>query len=273
MTLVTAMDRCLSELDALYDRTSLHSSEALLDVGAVAELVLAAPDVQALSGVRVSLARAALGWLKTGLLQEIIITKMEFCYIVALLVQLARIAPEFKSSDISQFAALVASGMIGRTEMPTLTMRVMASAFGQPTLQVTQGVGQRPDFLTIVDKRVLRRRTDEYDIATMLMVAQVIPVEDSGPRIFPQVLLIDALRQQHENYVAVLAFINRFAFEGAPPAVMEAARIFLLSAIKGADGLLSTPDESYLYSEFLERSDLGLRLRSTLACIAFLEEE
>lgn len=270
----TAQEACLAHLDEIISEMDDISTEALLDISAVAELVKSAPESVVLAASRARLRVAALRWLKAGVLAEIVFTKPEFTHSIALLVSLAREAPGFAAGADESIIRLISTGMIGRSELPTLSLEVAAMCYGQGSSSF-QKSGRT--LSKLIDKRILRRRTDEYDIATLIMVGHLVSADPSlcgsSAQTFPQVLLLDALRQGHHNYVAVLAFLNRFVFVGTPPALLQCAREFLSAFRDSGGGLIPPPQEQYLYSEFLERSPLGLQLRSTLACAAFLDED
>jgi hypothetical protein len=277
MSLRSLEEIALSELDSTLDRfTGDPTSNAVLDIGAVVEVLQAAPELASFARARSLIAVAAHRWLMSGLLAEMLVMKVALSYPVALLIELATAAPAHRPADLVPLATMVEGGLVGRGELPTLTLQLLSATFSRMGMSAPIVSGRAEDLRRIVDKRVLRTRTDEYDIATLMMAAQLLRARSSPaallPEVFPRIMLTEALRRGHLNWIAILALLNGHVFPRAPGAMMLGARAQLQAAAGRAE-MLPMPNRDVLYSEFLERSDLGLRLRSTLACYAFLNED
>jgi len=267
-----------AELDSALHRFSVDRTiNSILDVGAVVEVLQSAPQLPSFARARAQVAAAAQQWLKSGLLPELMVMKGALSHPITLLVEIATEAPAYRSGDLDPLAAMVEGGLVGRGELPTLTLQLVSAAFSRLGITIPAVAGRAEDLRRIVDKRVLRSRSDEYDLATLMMAAQLFRAKstprDSMPKVFPRIMLVEALRCGHLNWIALLALLNGHVFPQAPRAMMLGARAQLEKAVKGGTDLLPMPNPDVLYSEFLERSDLGLRLRSTLACYAFLNED
>ncbi len=244
-----------------------------MNVTAVVELMQTLPQHVGLRRLRGGVAAAALGWTRSGLLANLLVSRADYGYAVAMLLALASEAEGFECADVDELASLYAGRVIGFSELPILTLRAITFHLG------TAGIAARRDddpiinIRNLIDKRVLRTRTDEYDVISLMMAGQLLSTsgadKSSWPCIFPQMLLTKAIRERDINWIAILAVLAQQLY-GAPEPLMRAS-VHLLTGIAENEDLLPMPSNKLLYSEFFERSDVGLRLRSTLSCLIFLE--
>jgi len=260
--------------------TLLHTFEerptagGLMDLTAIVELIQTLPELRCFANIRKMLAASALRWTRSGRLAGILISRADYGYAVAMLLALASEADGFLPADIVPLRDLYNGKVIGFSELPILTLRSIAQQLATAKIATASKDTSPLNIRSLIDKRVLRTRTDEYDVITLMMASQLLPARSEHemlwPRVFPNVMLVKALRAQDLNWTAILSLLAKYRF-GAPEALLRAARK-LLAARSGSE-LLPAPHGTLLYSEFFERSDIGLRLRGTLARQAFLEGE
>ncbi|QAY78395.1 hypothetical protein [Sphingosinicella sp. BN140058] len=245
-----------------------------MSVTAVVELVQTLPRHAGLRAIRASIARSALDWTRSGLLANILVSRTDYSYAIAMLLALASEADDFVPADVDELANLYAGRVIGFSELPILTLRAIALHLGTAGVATHDADTLPVEIRKLIDKRALRTRTDEYDVITLMMAAQILSAQASEtsawPSIFPRLMLTKAIRDGDLNWIAVLALLAQQLY-GAPEPLLGAARSLLVGI--AADDLLPMPARNVLYSEFFERSDVGLRLRSTIACLIFLQED
>src|SRR5207249_3213084 len=128
----------------------------------------------------------------------------------------------------------------------------------------------RRNLSKMLDKRILRARSDEHDILTLLMCAQLLHLQPTAgherPSLYPHVLLLEAMRSANANWFAVLAFLCA-RFFGIPAPLGNAVRMVLSQHLPSAGQLLPLPAGSGLDSSYVERARRGLQLRSTVALL------
>lgn len=90
------------------------------------------------------------------------------------------------------------------------------------------------------------------------------------PQLLPRIMLIQSLRAENANWIAILALLVRECF-GAPQPVQAAALAWLTANIEPSEHLLPVPAATQLESEFFERAETGLRIRSTFAYCRLIE--
>ena len=267
----------LSELRCLLDEFSeLPSSNSLLGISLITELVLAVPKQDFLSEVRRTIGQDALAWLRSGLLVEALFARNEHAYPISMLIALAAGAEDFRADDVEQLCNLRSARAIAMSELPYLTMDAIATHLGTAGIPKSTLELPHEQLRNLIDKRTLRSRSDEYDISALMMSAHIIRAHDLPlalrPQVFPAVLLVRALRSKDINWIAVLALLCRDTYPLAPALVRRACAILGCTVVHApAPALLPPPDPSVLYSEFLERPDVGLRLRASIACTALLD--
>ena len=84
----TELARLIEEMENAPSRT------ALFDIGAAAEIVVLAPAGSHVEPLRNRLANAALRWMRSGLLEDLVVARVEFGYHVAMLAYLASEDPD-----------------------------------------------------------------------------------------------------------------------------------------------------------------------------------
>jgi hypothetical protein len=258
----TEVQRLIQELESAPSRT------AFFDVGAVAEVLVLTtgmPEAEAMTGV---LGDAAAKWLKSGLLEDLLMARVEFAYHIALLSYLAQGAESWNPSDIEVIRSLSNGRLIARNEVPALRQHLITAYFSRCGIHTDLGRIGRRSLAQIIDRRVLRARSDEFDLLGLLMCAQLLQLECNagykGPRTYPQVQLVQALRAGNRNWLPVLTFLS-WRFFACPEELCRAAFKSMQEFIPAEGQLLPSPPANQIDSEYVERTDRGLRLRSTIA--------
>lgn len=264
--------------DALQDRLNYigerATTDALIDIGTVAELTNLVLDEPLFVTSRSIIAEATMGWLRTGLLEHIMMSAGHHLYHCTLLLVNAARVGVLTNQEITTVSTLTSHAMIGRSELPTLTMYAIASNLGQSGVTVELPRFPAAASRAAIDKRALRARSDENDIAALLMVCNLasdnaLAAKDL-PQLLPRIMLIQSLRAENANWIAILALLVRECF-GAPQPVQAAALAWLTANIEPSEHLLPVPAATQLESEFFERAPTGLRMRSTLAYCRLIE--
>ena len=269
-------------------KLQLHLKDAsddrpLIQLGVVAEFLLAAPDAYRSSGSatltrpRAILADAALRCLRGGLLERALKGRVEHLYVVSMLLRLATEASDYWVQDLVPVAELLAEGGIPAGEQPSLTLVLVRAHLRCAGLVVEEraaaaGLGRS------LDKRALRCRTDEHDVAAVLKFAQLHVmgrVIGALPRVLPQLLLAHSILKQDMNWLAPLAWVGMRVFPRSPAsaALLAQAQVLLAVDLQARDDLLplpQAPPDSELHTEYAQLAAEGLRLRSSLACCALL---
>jgi hypothetical protein len=168
---------------------------------------------------------------------------------------------------------LCEGGLLGRNEMPVLTQRLIAACLWRCGIRAELGsLGER-DLAKMIDKRVLRARSDEYDLLVFIMCAQLLHLEPAAahqrPSLYPQVLLVETIRSGDMNWLPVLAFLCARWF-GLPAYLRCAVRSAVLNHLPEYGELLPAPQSGSAESRHIERAGRGLRIRSTVALVSSL---
>ena len=259
----TELARLIEEMENAPSRT------ALFDIGAAAEIVVLAPAGSQVEPLRNRLANAALRWMRSGLLEDLVVARVEFAYHVAMLAYLARGASSASDSDIATIRGLCEGGLIGRNEIPFLRQMLIHAYLSRSGVSLEAPRFPRAGLANVMDKRVLRARPfDEFDLHALLMCAQLAQLRYGGvqslPRTQPLILLIEAMRSGNSNWLPVLMFLCSHFF-GLPEA-LRSSSVTMLRTYEPADGeLLPSPPLGQTDSKHIERTERGLRLRSTIA--------
>ena len=263
---------CERELARLIEDIDRAAGSGLFAIGAVAEILVLADAFEAVEDLRRLVADASARWLRSGLLEECCMSRVEFLYHAALLCYLARFSRNYRATDSAVLNRLCAGRLVGRSESPVLTQRLIGAYFKRSGLRADFGEAGERDFARMIDKRVLRPRSDEYDLLVLLMFAQLVHLGECsgpGPALCPQVLLIQSMRSQNLNWVPVLAFLSQKFFR-ADERLAGAAQQFLLSHLPRGGALLPAPAASGVDADFVSRGGAGIRIRSTAALICLL---
>jgi hypothetical protein len=264
------LSTCHAELARIIDEMETAPSRtAFFDLGAAAEIVVLAPANSEAEPLRQLLAEAGARWLHSGLLEELVVTRVEFAYHVALLSYLALDSHVSNPSDIETIRTLSHGRFIVRSEIPVMRQLLINAYLLRSGVPVDATSSYRTNLAKVIDKRVLRARPfDEFDLHTLVMCAQLVQLEAYGaqlmPRIQPLTMLIETVRERNRNWAPVLTFLCT-QFFGLPEA-LRAGVVGALRELAPPEGeLLPPPPTGQTDSEHVERSERGLRLRSTIA--------
>ena len=254
--------RLILELDSAPSRT------AFFDVGAVAEILVLTNGIPEAEGLTRMLCDAAARWLKSGLLEDLLMARVEFAYHVALLTYLAQSVASVSPSDLEVIRNLSDGRLIARSEIPVLRQHLITAYLWACGIHTDFGKLGRRNLTQIIDRRVLRARSDEFDLLVLLMCAQLLQLDCSrgyqGPRTYPQVLLVQAMRAGNTNWLPILTLLCR-RFFGFPGPLCGAAFKSMEESIPAPGQLLPAPPGNQIDSDYIERTERGLRLRSTIA--------
>ncbi|MFP2905399.1 hypothetical protein ACLESD_10145 [Pyxidicoccus sp. 3LFB2] len=267
---------CATEIEQLLsDFEKQHDRNTFFDLGAAAEVLTLCGGIESTKSLRERLSAAALGWLRSGLLDDAMFANAENLYHTSLFCYFASQAPAFHRDDAAYTERLLAGGLAGRNELPVISLQLIATCLSTIGIGLgTQNMVTR-DLRTVLDRRVLRARSDEYDILTLTMVAQIFKLGGHGaeqlPRLFPRTVLVQAIRMNHLNWVAVLTLLCTAVY-GMPEWLREGATELLASHLEQARGLLPPPEGRFAENEHVQRAERGLRVRSSIASFALLHE-
>lgn len=261
------LQRLIGELERSPSRT------AFFDIGTVAEVLILAAGSYATQGLIEMLSDAADGWLKSGLMEELGVARAEFAYHIALLCYMAQSSAFWIPSDMEGIAGLANGRLIARNEIPVLRQHLLTAYFSGCGVQADFGQLGRRDLVKIVDRRVLRARSDEFDLLVLIMCAQLLQFDGARqkPRVYPQVMLGQAIRSKNTNWIPVLTLLCQ-RFFGLPEPLHRTALKVMQESIPAEGELLTAPPGHQIDSEYLERTEKGLRLRSTIALAVSLSE-
>lgn len=268
------LQQCSIKLQAFiteFEQSPLE--EAFYNIGAVAEVIVTDIDNQYLDEITRLLSQASYRWLKSGLLDDILFAKMEYGYHGAILCLFASKAPQFNLGDLNTINSLIANGMLLRNESPILTQFTVEQHFISAGINLPPpSLGQR-QLSKMINKRLLRSRTDEYDLAILCMLVQTKHHLDSNEVAqcvnFANALLVQAIRNNDQNRVAYLSFIySRLSI--LPDWLLMSS----LSAFKNSQLDMSNfpaPVSNQIDSIFIQRAKKGMQLRSAI-CYALLQK-
>lgn len=261
----TALQQLIAEFNQKPD------GEGLNDIGAVAEILVLAIDNKTASGLIEQLGSAALLWLKSGLLEEIFYTHMDYGYHLSILCHLASRADGFANEDLTVIKTLIDNGMLLRGEVPVLTQYIITHHLVAAGITIDKPSFAQRDLSKMINKRVLRRRTDEHDVMVLTMIAQARKnhgKELAGDfTLFTRVLLSQAIRSMDHNRTALLLFI--YPFLSPLPQWLKTSGInrLIQSNINCAN--FPSPINNQIDNDYVKRAKRGLRLRS-LFCYTFV---
>jgi hypothetical protein len=276
---VALVHRCHSEIDRLTKGFSETPNRGdFTNLTSVAELLLAFPPSHYLEDFRPKLVSSSLNWLRSGMLTDIAVAGPEFLHGIAMILALASEDASFCADDVRELVDLYEGRIIGANELPELTSLVVL------TLLAKVGVAPKSDVhlpiiiehMQNVERRSLRTESFEHDYVSLFGCAHLYQITGLTLPLsqmqLPKVLLVHALRESGEiNRIAILGALCRHVF-GVPNGYLEPVHA-KLSVIAGqTEVLLPPPDEASFGGEPIDRSALGLRLRGSLACIAFLRD-
>ncbi|MBO0724797.1 MAG: hypothetical protein J2P52_04275 [Blastocatellia bacterium] len=260
--------------NVLDDFNAAPSRDYLFEAGAIAEIAILGRDLPSGRRLAAPIGKAAADWARRGLLEEVCFSETLMTYHASILLLLAG------EVDWSVLQRLSDAGMIGRSEWPVLTQLYISATFRKCGIVSAIPGSELADFTARIDKRCLRASSTEYDLALLLMVAQLAQLGETDgmssavpygkPRLMPQLLLTQALRWRNLNWLPVLVFLCR-RFFSLSPAIEEAARR-TLGEVAATPGSFDThPDDLRRETEYFSRTARSLRIRSATAFAFYLD--
>lgn len=260
---------CLEGVD-----NPVTGKNSFLDVGTLAEFVICFPDDELLKPYGRMLSDHALRWLRTGLLENAFVNSSAYEYAIALLLSFATRAEGCRGEDRETLAGLVESGVVGRTELPLTWNAAVRAHFAIAGLDVLSAVPDPGEIADNLDKRVLRSKTDSYDLNALITVAQLASLglleRRDMPNRFAHVLLVHAMRQEHINWLPLAALLG-LDYYRIPLATVRAAKARSQALVGGRTSLLPGPPDSTKVDDRARISGQGVMIRSTLAHLCLLE--
>ncbi len=264
--LVATCHRATGALISDFEKDPTRSN--LAAVASVAELAILGDDFPEAALVLQLFADRAALWLRSGLLEELCFMRADLACQSALLAYMAQTGAGHDPSDMLVLKRLCAGRLIGRSEIPVLSQRLLAAYLSRCGVETDFGESGERDLAAMVDKRLLRPRTDEHDLAISLTCAQLLRLEPGAPAarpsLFPQVLLAQAVRSENMNWTPVLAFLCGRWFS-LDERLQTAAAECMISRLPSYGELLPPPKGSDCDSEYSGQTGHALRIRSTLA--------
>jgi hypothetical protein len=262
---------CLAELARLLAAfEEAPTSSGLSDTAAVAEMLVLSDGIPSARHLRQMVCDAAGRWLRLGLLDEFCYARVELVYPAVLLAYMARQGESYSSADMTIIKRLCEGRLIARSEVPVLTQHLIAAYLTHCGVDTDFGDLGRRDLVQMVDKRALRARSDEYDLLVVLMCAQLLRLEhDSAferPALYPQLLLAQAIRSGHANWLPVLTFLCERCYS-LDDRLRGAALESMLNKLPPPGELLPAPQSAAIDGEYISRASRGLRIRSTMALL------
>jgi hypothetical protein len=245
-----------------------------MDIGAVAELVFCLPHSETRSTYAALLSEHAKVWLANGTLENVIALSNGFQYYAALFLRFAATDSELNLHSIEVVRALYGSGCAGRNETPFTTRALIASHLRAVGINTSMPPLSIVQIQAILDRRNLRPRTDHYDLMGLMFVAQLVKLgfldcEKLDSR-FAQVFFVHALRERLLNWLPVLAVLCDRYFHTPLGAQQSAAKVIDEAAAK-MDGLFPGVMGTEGRDELVEFSEVGMRLRSSIAYLALAD--
>lgn len=264
---------CERRIAARIDDMELSPSvEAFLDLGMVAETLL----VAARSGFAVAqraIADAVRRWLDAELLQRIMVSGPQYLYYCSVLANLAFREGCWTEGDAEALREPIRVGLIGRAELAALPLACAAAHLAELGLELEPLEDDSPISYT-VDKSVLRSRPDERDVISLMQIARMYQLGGLDrrrlPSLIPSVLLIQAARSEQLNRFATLILVSEALADGDADGLLPPARSKLRELTAEQRTLLAPPTTKGSENAFLEKAELGFRLRGTLAACAIM---
>lgn len=268
------LSTCQYELARLLDDfEAAPSGQGLSEVGAIAEVLILAEPLHDPAPLTQMMRDAAVRWLRSGALEELCFSRVELTNHAAILAFMAHGSADFSRTDMGIMKRLCDGGLVGRSETPVLNQQLIAAYFSRCGVGNVFGDAGSRDLGRVVDKRVLRARSDEYDVQVLLMCAQLLQLgyKDvrNKPYIYPRTLLVHAIRTQNANWVPVLTFLCAHWFR-LEENLRNAALKSMLQHMPSRGELLPAPQTTSVDGEHIARSCRGLRIRSTVALLTSL---
>lgn len=268
---VQLLSLCKMKIEqAIRQIDTVPTPRAVIDIANICELFVTVPHNKFLKTVSMALCEASLRWLRSGLLDEIIMTRAEHTYHIALLVRLASAHEDYQNSDVEQLSYLCSAGACLRSEMPFLTLRTSVAQLKKSGVSSGLQLFFDPYESVAYDKRVLRCRSDEQDLRALCMILQLRELnevdESWPPKVMPQVMLHAALKK---NDVGTLAFLSLLGINilNIPDKLLSYARELITNDMEHRADLLPITD-FYLDTSYAQT---GLRVRNSLACCALFD--
>ena len=260
---------CREAIDGLIrDFETEPTRSGFSEIGSVAEVAILGEAIPESATLVQLFSDTAARWLRSGVVEEFCVARADLSCQAALLAYMAQRGATFQTADMLLLKRLCDGRMIGRSEIPALNQRLLTAYFNRCGIDTDFGDAAGRDLSVIVDKRVLRPRSDEYDISASLICAQLLYLDPNSiakrPWLYPQVLLAQAVRSLNLNWTPVLAFLCGRWFS-LDDRLRAAAVDTMMRNLPAKGTLLPAPKGTGIDDEYILRACRGLRIRSTIA--------
>ena len=257
----------------LADFDAAPTCTGMFDIATVAEVLVLGNGVPQTQALRQMASDSAARWLTSGVLEDLCFSRVELTYATALLAFLAQSGASHRESDMAGIKRLCEGRLIGRSEMPMLTQQLVGAYLSRCGVETDFGDLGRRDLARMIDKRLLRARSDEYDLLVVLMCAQLLRLgacpDQAKPTLYPEALLTQVVRSKNENWLPVLAFLCAQFFSLSAGLRREAVTQ-MRNSLPRPGKLVAAPQSVGIDSEYIGRAGRGLRIRSTVALVLSL---
>jgi hypothetical protein len=257
----------------LADFDAAPSCSGMFDIATVGEILVLGNGVPETQALHQMASDSAARWLASGVLEDLCFSRVELTYATALLAFMAQSGAGHCETDMAGIKRLCEGRLIGRSEMPMLTQQLVGAYLSRCGVQTDFGEPGRRDLATMIDKRLLRARSDEYDLLVVLMCAQLLRLgacpPQAKPTLYPEALLTHVVRSKNENWLPVLAFLCAQFFSLSDGLRREAVTQ-MRASLPSPGKLLAAPQSAGIDSEYIGRAGRGLRIRSTVGLVLSL---
>ncbi|MDV6316268.1 hypothetical protein [Idiomarina sp. HP20-50] len=256
-----------SIIKIIKDFETLPSSETFFDLGTVLEVLILSKRKASIPEITDLATNAALKCLRNGLIENALYSSMDNTYHCALFCHFASMDAEFTAIDMQVIDSLLSKGLIARNELPVISQYSIKFHFSCAGSKSSTTALERRNLLTMIDKRLLRTRTDEYDLVVLIMLAQcselLVDTLPDGFGKLNQVLLAQAIRSSDINRVSVLLLVG--CFLGVLPSYLRKSSESFLTLNNPNNKLMPLPTSGKIDNEYIKRASKGLKLRGAVA--------
>ncbi|GAC1659006.1 MAG: hypothetical protein NVS4B13_02920 [Candidatus Elarobacter sp.] len=283
MTALAAAPRVhplLGMLDArlaaiLGDVERAQGDDALRTVTMIVETMLLAPDTSVLGPLRSRVVDFAAGWARRGVLSDLLFCESKQVYAVAALTYVASNHPDFDPGWIAPMRRLIASGHGFRTELPAVARLASAALFRRAGIPDGRTGNAIRDYGALLSRRLLRPRDDEFDVLTLVLVAQLRALgeigRDAGVVHYCEGLIATGLRRDDDAWLPVAAFVARM-FGRLDPYLECVVHAHVSRRVDAGVLFDEAKPRGVTDDMMLRRSGNAIALRSAIAALLFLED-
>jgi hypothetical protein len=263
------IEAVLTEFPSQFNARSFH------EISLLCEFVCAAPKIAELTAFREILARYSLIWVRTGIVENALISAADWVFGLSLIVRLATEAPDFQINDIAVIKHLYESGMIGRSEMSAALTYAMASHLERAGIAFPYPSSAPATIQAAVEKRLLRARTDIADVGAIMCYLHLHNNDKSNFTLrYPGFLEVIYLHSKLHGSISLVSILGLFSLHCSNKSGFIAADVrgsALEWIAHNPDMLFPEPPLQPGNEEFLRNTAKGWRIASSVAAAALLK--